>query len=91
VRSPVTPPVRLCIPHRYLLKQFVDSHENQQGGHAIECDPDAIIFNPIASTILKWRTFKLLRWMQNLHQSALGYKGITLISVVIIHVKQYVT
>jgi hypothetical protein len=28
-----------------------------------------ILFNPIPSTIQKWRTFKLLRWMQNLHQS----------------------
>jgi len=26
-------------------------------------------FYPVASTIPKWRTFKLLRWMQNLHQS----------------------
>jgi hypothetical protein len=26
-------------------------------------------FNPVASTIPKWRTFKILRWMQNLHKS----------------------
>jgi hypothetical protein len=25
--------------------------------------------NPVLSSIPKWRTFKLLRWMQNLHQS----------------------
>jgi hypothetical protein len=37
-------------------------------GHAIEDDLDAILFNPAASTIPKWRTFKLLRWMQNLYQ-----------------------
>jgi hypothetical protein len=37
---------------------------------AIEDDLDYIPHNPIASTIPKWRTFKLLRWMQNLHQSA---------------------
>jgi hypothetical protein len=24
--------------------------------------------NPVASTITKWQTFKLLRWIQNLHQ-----------------------
>jgi hypothetical protein len=28
-----------------------------------------LTFNPVPSTIPKWRTFKLLRWMQNLHQS----------------------
>jgi hypothetical protein len=39
------------------------------GGHATEGDLDAILFNPVASTIPKWRMFKLLRWMQNVHQS----------------------
>jgi hypothetical protein len=39
----------------------------EYGGHAIECD--VIISNPVASTITKWRTFRLLRWMKNLHQS----------------------
>jgi hypothetical protein len=29
----------------------------------------AALFNPIPSTIPKWRTFQLLRWMQNFHQS----------------------
>jgi hypothetical protein len=28
-----------------------------------------ILSNPIAAAIPKWWTFKLLRWMQNLHQS----------------------
>jgi hypothetical protein len=36
---------------------------------AIEDDLDAVLFNPVPSTIPKWQTFKLLRWMQNLHQS----------------------
>jgi hypothetical protein len=25
---------------------------------------DSILLNPVASTIQRWRTFKLLRWMQ---------------------------
>jgi hypothetical protein len=29
----------------------------------------AIHFNPVPSTIPKWWTLELLRWMQNLHQS----------------------
>jgi hypothetical protein len=51
------------------LNQLVDFNEIQYGGHAIEGDLDAVFFNPVPSTIPKWRTFKLLRWMQNLHQS----------------------
>jgi hypothetical protein len=31
-------------------------------------------FNPTVSTILIWRRFKLLTWMQNLHQSVLDYE-----------------
>jgi hypothetical protein len=30
--------------------------------------PGRHIFNPIASTIPKWRTFKLLRWLQLLNR-----------------------
>jgi hypothetical protein len=30
--------------------------------------PRCHTFNPVSSTIPKWRTFKLLRWIQNLHQ-----------------------
>jgi hypothetical protein len=33
----------------------------------------AMLLNPIASTIPKWRTFRLLRWMQNFHQSTLDH------------------
>jgi hypothetical protein len=48
---------------------LVDFDEIQYGGHVIEGDLDAIHFNPVPSSISKWRAFKLLRWMQNLHQS----------------------
>jgi hypothetical protein len=51
------------------LNQLVDFYEIQYGGHAIEGDLDAVLFNAVPSTIPKWRTFKLLKWMQNLHQS----------------------
>jgi hypothetical protein len=50
---------------------LLDFHEIQKGGHAIEGDVDAMTFNIIASTILKWQRFKPLRWMQNLPQIAL--------------------
>jgi hypothetical protein len=43
-------------------------YEIQQEGHATEGDLNATTFNPAASTIKKWWTFKLLIWMQNLHQ-----------------------
>jgi hypothetical protein len=56
---------------------MVDFHEIRQAGHAIEDDMKAIIFNPIASTILKWLKFKLLRWMQYIHQSVtVGLEGV---------------
>jgi hypothetical protein len=44
-------------------------YEIQYGGHAIERDLDSTRFIPVASTIPKWRMFKLLRWMQNFPQS----------------------
>jgi hypothetical protein len=37
--------------------------------HAIEGDLNAMLLNPVVSTIPKWWMFRLLRWMQNLHQS----------------------
>jgi hypothetical protein len=58
------------------LNQLVDFYEIQQGGHAIEGDLDAVLFNPIPSSIQKWRTFKLLRWMQNLHQSTWDHESL---------------
>jgi hypothetical protein len=51
------------------LNQLVGFYEIQWQGHDIEGDLDAVLFNPVPSIITKWRTFKLLRWMQNLHQS----------------------
>jgi hypothetical protein len=51
------------------LNQLVDFCEIQYGDHAIEGDLDAVLINPVSLPISKWRTFKLLRWMQNLHQS----------------------
>jgi hypothetical protein len=34
------------------------------GDDDIEDDLDSILLNPVASTIQKWRTFKLLWWVQ---------------------------
>jgi hypothetical protein len=48
----------------------------QYGGHAIEGDLDAVLLNPVTSTIPKWRTFKLLRWMQNMHQSTWDHENV---------------
>jgi hypothetical protein len=42
----------------------VDLVEILYGGDDTEDDLDSILFNAIASTIPKWRTFKLLRWVQ---------------------------
>jgi hypothetical protein len=42
------------------LNQLVDFYEIQYGGHAIEGDLDAVLFNPVPLTIPNWRTFKLL-------------------------------
>jgi hypothetical protein len=43
---------------------MVDLDEILYGGDYIEDDLDVILLNAVASTILKWRTFKLLRWVQ---------------------------
>jgi hypothetical protein len=40
---------------------LADFYEIQWGGHAIGDDFEAIIFNAVAATIPKWRTFKLLK------------------------------
>jgi hypothetical protein len=42
----------------------VDFDEILYGFDDIEDDLDSILFNDVASTIPKWRTFKLLKWMQ---------------------------
>jgi hypothetical protein len=44
----------------YPLTRLVDLHEIWRRGNAIQGDLEAIIFNPIASTILKWLRFKLV-------------------------------
>jgi hypothetical protein len=51
------------------LKQIVDLYEIWEGGHIIEVELYTILCNPVASTILEYQTFRLLRWVQNLHQS----------------------
>jgi hypothetical protein len=42
----------------------VDLDEIVYGGDDIKYDLDSILLNPVALTISKWRTFKLLRWAQ---------------------------
>jgi len=46
----------------------VDLDEILYGGDDIEDDLDFILFNAVASTIPKWRMFKLLRWVQLLNR-----------------------
>jgi hypothetical protein len=46
----------------------VDLHEILHGGDDVEDDLDPILLNLVASTILKWRTFNLLRWVQLLNR-----------------------
>jgi hypothetical protein len=50
------------------LKALVDIDEILYGGDGIEYHLDSILFNYVASTIQKWWTFKLLRWVQHLKQ-----------------------
>jgi hypothetical protein len=49
-------------------KRLVDLDEILYGGDDIEDDLNSILFNRVASTISKWRTFKLLRWAQLLNR-----------------------
>jgi hypothetical protein len=63
------------------FNQLVDFHEIQQGCYAIKGDIDAIISDLVALTVKKWRTFKLLRWMQNLHQSKWEHEGLGLVTM----------
>jgi hypothetical protein len=44
-----------------LLNRLVDLDEILYGYDGTEDDLDSMLFNPVASTISKWRTFKLLR------------------------------
>jgi hypothetical protein len=47
-------------------------NEIQKGGHAIKGDLDDAVFNPLVLTILKLRTFELLRWIPKLAPVRLG-------------------
>jgi hypothetical protein len=68
MRSPVCLSVCLC-PPLITFESIGRFYEPSEGGHANKGDLDAVLFNPVPSTIPKWRTLKLLRWMQNLYQS----------------------
>jgi hypothetical protein len=46
----------------------VDLYEVLYGGDDIGGDLDSILLNDVASTISKWRTFKLLWWAQILNR-----------------------
>jgi hypothetical protein len=61
--------VCLCPSKNILLNHLIDFHEIQQRDCVIKYYLYIIIFNLIVSTVPKWRTFKVLRWMQNLHES----------------------
>jgi hypothetical protein len=50
-----------------LLNGLVDLDELVYGGDDIEDDLDSLVQTPVASTIRKWQTFKLLRWVQLLN------------------------
>jgi hypothetical protein len=53
------------------------------GRQVIECELDAIIFNPISSTVLKWLSLKFVSWKHDFQPCAelvwdcslLGYYG----------------
>jgi hypothetical protein len=44
------------------LNRLVVFHEIWYRGNAIQGDLNAIIFNPISSTVLKWLRFKVVSW-----------------------------
>jgi hypothetical protein len=46
------------------LNQEVDFEEILYGGDAVEDDFEGTSFNAVASTVINYRTFKLLRWKQ---------------------------
>jgi hypothetical protein len=75
--------MRLGVPPLITFEPIGRSHRIQQGGHATEPKLNAIIVNPLASTILIWWTYKLLRWTQDLHQSAWDNEGLSLVRMLI--------
>jgi hypothetical protein len=42
----------------------VDLYEILYGADHIKADLDSMLLNAVAPTIPKWRTYKLLRWVQ---------------------------
>jgi hypothetical protein len=62
----------ICLSFQVTFEVISRFYEIEEGGHAVEGGIDAEHFNPLASTIPKWWTFKLLRWMQNLQESMWG-------------------
>jgi hypothetical protein len=66
----------MFVSHYQILNQLVDIYEIQKSGYAIDDDLKAIIFNPVATAIQKWGPFKLLRWLQNFHQSTWNHEAL---------------
>jgi hypothetical protein len=52
----------VCVPLLITFEPLGRLSWNLYGGNGIKGDLDAIIFKPIASIILKWLTFKFVRW-----------------------------
>jgi hypothetical protein len=50
------------------LNRLVDLDEILFGSDGIEYYLEYILFNPVVLTIPKWRTLKLLRWVQLLNR-----------------------
>jgi hypothetical protein len=48
--------------------KLVNFHEIQQEDHATESDLDIIIFNCLASSVLKWRKFTIVMQMKKTAQ-----------------------
>jgi hypothetical protein len=71
--------VRLCVSPSKSSFETISNYESEYGGYATEGNIDAIGFNHVASTIQTWPTFRLLRWVQNLHQSKWDHEIVMLI------------
>jgi hypothetical protein len=67
------------------LNWSIDLAEILFGGDAIAAGIDATTYDPIVSTTSKWLMFKVVRWMQYLHYSAMLNTGLGLFSIVDFH------
>jgi hypothetical protein len=65
----VCPPVGPPPPPTITCEAISRFYEVRYRGHADEGDLEAVHFNAAASVVPKCRMFRLLMWMQNLHQS----------------------